>query len=571
MTDNPEQNLQSKEQTAETPKQGAEKQNQTPKSKGPEEPNRDSSKEDFFKNLRDKGIADNINELFQGLGAANFFIDARSGGAYFAEQVDIAGDVVGVNQTKWSTDSSRRSFEKYVAGQISPKLIEKISSVYVQTDSYVQAKRILMEKQILILWGDAKVGKEATAIHLLLSVLQGENILVIDPSEKDFSSFQSEAKNAYLAPASSGKLSNYLLNSLSQQFIKQNSYLVITIDSHVRLSQDHLGEYIVKWKNLPTTETLLKKHLAWYLKDQTILDSCYTFTQKDSVRELLNYQRLPHEIDNLAKHIANGIRNGDEIEQVLASFDVRRVKEQVESWFEEHQDLSQRVFMIALAVLNGGKYQAVLQASQDLESAMKPPSEKEKEMGKEKERETDSEPLFHKTRSQRVKEVKAKLIQGFEDTEFGSSPVERIELDNHQFRSAILSYVWHEYDRLREPLLKWLYELGLNLDFDGQRRAAETVGELSKYSFSFVCEKVLLPWGECKQQYVKALVAQALIIPVYEGDLAPQVLMLLDYWRTVDNRDLCWTATFAYWAYGLRFPETTLRKLLMIATSEEKC
>ncbi|MCP2728355.1 nSTAND3 domain-containing NTPase [Limnofasciculus baicalensis] len=557
MSDNPEIKSPDQDQHDRDPKPSNEKQNQSPKN---EEHHRHSSKNNFFKNFLGKDISDN-------LGGVNIFniTDNRSGGAYFADQVDVVGDVVGVNQTKWNTGSTKHNFLNYVAGQISNEQITKISSVYIQPDSYAQAQRILKEKHILILWGDSKFGKRTTAIHLLLSVLQTEEIFVIDPSLQDFSSFPSETNQRYLASDRSGKLNSYTLNGLSQQLKKQDSYLIITVDSLMRLSQDDLSEYIVKFHHLPTSEALLEKHLEWYLKDQVQLNSNYDPIQEDSVRELLTHKLLPGDIDKLAQLLAKVTINELDLEQALASFDVH-VQEKVESWFGEHQNLTQRVFIIALAVLNGGAYQNVLKASQDLESVINPPPEKDKE----KEDISKSEPLFNTPRSQLVKAVGAKLVQSSEETEFGNSPVERIEFDNDKWQFAVLSYMWQEYDRLREPLLEWLYKLGFHDNWDVRVRVAYAVGELSKYAFSFVCEKVLLPWGKSDQQYVRALVARSLISPVSEGNLAPQVLGLLNYWRTLDNRYLSWTAIYAYWAYGKFFPDIALRKLLEIATFEEE-
>jgi hypothetical protein len=553
VSDNSDQNLSSTAQKAEEPEQAAESQEA-------EESKRTSSAEEFINKFRGDDTARSINEFLRGLGAANVYIDARSGGAYFADQVDITGDVVGGSQTKWT----KRISVKDVAGQVLSANIEKVRSVYVETTSYKQAKKILDEKNILILWGDPKLGKQTTAIHLL-SLLQTEEIFEIDPAVEDLSSFKGEAKQVYvidtLVADSAGKFSSYLLKGLSQKLRQQDSHLVITIDSRVRLSQDALGEYTIKWSELPTSEELLEKHLGWYLRDKAMFHSCHALAQSDSVRELLNNKLLPGDIDRLAELLTKVVRKELELEEALAGFGVR-VRQQVESWFEEHQDFTQCVFMIALAVLSGSSYQAVVDASQRLQSLIKPPSEKEEA--------SNSKPVF-KRRSQQLKEVCAHLVQGYENTEFGRSPVELIELNNPRFQPAILSYVWEEYDHLREPLLAWLDELGSHPNFEVQIRAAAAVGELSKYAFGTVIEKVLRPWANCQDRHLQKLAALALSIPVFESDLAPQVLRLLHHWSTLNNSQLRWTATAAYGGYvGLRFPDIALRDLFAIAKSGDE-
>lgn len=224
MNGNPEENPPSNEQPAENPESAA-------KSKEAKESNPPKTLEEFIKNFTGSDSSKSISEFLQGLGAANVFIDARSGGAYFTDRVDITGDVVGVNQTKWTRVSAKRSSVKEVAGQVLSADIEKVRSVYVETASYTQAKSILSEKHVLILCGDSNYGKQTTAIHLL-AILTAEEIFEINPTVEDLSSFQCESAQMYvidtLAPDSAEKLNSYVLNSLSQKLREQQSYLVIT-------------------------------------------------------------------------------------------------------------------------------------------------------------------------------------------------------------------------------------------------------------------------------------------------------------------------------------------------------
>ncbi|MEH1970475.1 hypothetical protein [Nostoc sp.] len=556
MSDDSDQNPSSGQQNAENPEQPH-------KNEGTEPSNHTNPEEEFIKNFVGKDTARNINEFLQWQGAANIFIDARSGGAYFANKVDITGDVVGGNQTK----STKHLSVKDIAGLVLSADIEKVRSVYIETTRYEQAKSILKKKRVLLLWGDSKIGKQTTAIHLLLHS-QNQEIFEIDPAVEDLSSFQCESKQVYvidtLANDSAGKLNSYLLKGLNQRLSQQDSYLVITVDSRVRLSPEALQEYIVHWSELPTSEELLEKHLAWYLKDQAMLEVSHSLIHSDSVRQLLNNNLLPGDVDRLAELLAKVVRKELELEEALAGFSVR-VREQVESWFEkeENQHLSKYVFIITLAVLSGSSYQAVLDASKRLQFLIKPPSAQKEA--------SDVEPIFNRRRSQWLKGVCAHSTEGYENTEFGRSPVELIELDNPRFQPAVLHYVWKEYDHLREPLLLWLYELGSHPSFEVRIRTAAAVGELSKYAFGFVLEKVLRPWANSDDRRLQRLAAQALSIPVFESDLAPQVMGLLHHWSTVNNPNLRWTATATYGGYvGLRFPDIALRDLLAIAKSGDR-
>jgi len=554
MSDNTEQNSPLNEENPE-------KSEQTDDSKDEPESKQKSAFEELIKKISESDRNKNISELLQGLGAANVYIDARSGGAYFANQVDITGDVVGNTQHKWSAVSDQHSSAEGVAGQVLSVEIEKVSSVYVQTTRYTQAQQILNEKHLLILWGNSRLGKRTTAIHLLLSCLHGEDIFEIDPTVDKLSSLQCESKQMYvidtLAPDSASKLSNYVLRGLSQKLTQKDSYLIITIDSSWRISQEALGDYLINWSELPKNETVLETHLVWYLKTTEAVIISDTLNQPD-IDEILNNKLLPDDIDRLAELLAKVLKNELKLEEALAGFRVR-VQQKVESWFDEHEDPRLRIFMISLAVFSGSKYQTVINASQDLQSILRPQIENGQTY--------DSEPLFNKKRSQWLQYVSAHVVQGYENTEFGNSAVELIELDNPAFQPAVLYYVWHEYDQYRERLLKWLHELGSHRDFQVRIRVAAAVGELSKYAFGDVLDQVLRHWANCDDERLQRLAAISLSIPVFESKIAPQVLSLLHHWsKDKNNYKLRWTAAAAYGGYvGLRFPDIALRDLFVIA------
>ncbi len=550
------------EQAPSSIKETDEKLEEAAESQNTKASNTTNSVEDFIKDFAEKDKAEDISDLLRSLGVANVYIDARSGGAYFTDQVEITGDVVGGNQTK----RTKRNSVKEVAGQILSANIEKIRSVYVETDKYQHVKTILDEKHLLILQGHRRFGKQTTAIHLL-STFNAEEIFEIDPAITDLSSLQCEAKQVYLidtlAVGSAEKLNGYVLNGLSRKLKQQQSYLVITLENHISISQETLRGYLFHWKDLPSTDKLLEKHLRWYITDQAMLDSGYCVAQSDAVRQLLDKQLLPSEIDKLASLLAKVASQELNLEEALARFG-SSAYEQVKNWFEQDKrEFSQRIFMIALAVLSGSSYQAVKDASQRLQLLVQPPSKKDEE--------SDPVPVFDQTRSQLLKEVFANLVPGYENTEFGRSPVELVEFKNPTFQPAVISYVWHEYDYLREPLLIWLHELGSHSDSEVRIRAAAAIGELSKYAFRDVLNQVLRPWANSQNRSLQKLAALALSVPVFESNLAPQVLGLLHSWSTLkNNSNLRWTATSAYGGYvGLRFPDAALRDLFAITSSGE--
>ena len=520
------------------------------------------SEDELIKHIGDTDTARVIAELLRGQRIAAVYIDARSGGVFFSGEAHITGDVVGQRQVKQPLKPPMGAYAEILAGRVLDEDLEKIRNVYVKPSLYGQAYRILSEKKVLLLWGQAHWGKWTTAIHLLSS-LQVEQIFEIRPDVvlDDVLSFEIEDRKGYLvdtlAPDSAQKLSPTILNRLSMRFGEKGSYLVVTVDSRVSLSKTALGANGVVWNDLPDSLQLLKTHLGWYLTDQGKLAQAIELSKSDEVQSLLSTYLLPREMDTLAALLADVVHSKLELDDALSRFESRALQ-QVEEWFENHEKLEERTFMISIAILSGASYQSVSSADERLQSLIKPAAA-------ESETPPDISSIFG-SRSRRVRETWAHLSQGYEETEFGRSPVEVIELDNPSFQPAVLHYVWNEYDRLREPLVDWLRYLGIHANYDVRVRVAAAVGELSKYSFGYIKEKILLPWANHQDKRARASAAFALGIPVWEGEFAPQVLGLLHHWSTLRNNwRLNWTAAAAYGGLvGLRFPDIALRDLCNI-------
>ena len=525
------------------------------------------SEDELIKHVGDTDTARVIAELIRGQQIAAVYIDARSGGVFFGGEAHITGDVVGQRQVKQPLKPSMGAYAEILAGHVLDDDLEKIRNVYVKPSLYGRAYHILSEKNVLLLWGQAHWGKWTTALHLLWS-LQVEQIFEIRPDVVlgDVLSVEIESRMGYLvdtlAPDSAKKLSLTTLNRLSKRFGEKGSYLVVTVDSRVSLSKTALGANLVVWNDIPSSLQMLKTHLSWYLTDQGKLAQAVELSESDGVRSLLSTRILPGEIDILATLLADVVRNKLELDDALSRFE-SRAAQQVEEWFESHKKLEERTFMISMAILSGASYPSVSSADERLQSCIRRVmSEGEIPPGT---------PSIFGSRSQRLREACAHLSQGYEETEFGRSPVEVIELDNPSFQPAVLHYVWNEYDRLRGPLVDWLRELGIQASSEVRVRVAAAAGELSKYSFGYVKEKILLPWANHQDKRARVSAAFALGVPAWDGEFAPQVLGLLHHWSTLRNNwRLNWTAAAAYGGLvGLRFPDIALRDLWNIVQAKD--
>jgi|GEM_PF-6078939 len=519
------------------------------------------TEEDLLKQIKDEHIANTIAELLRGQKVASVYIDARQ--HYETRVGSVAGAVSsGSGDVKYGTASTGKRSEGSVdTGQVLSEDLEKIKNVYVRPSPYNQAQKLLSERHVVLLLGSAHSGKLTTALHLLSSFNDG--IFEISPNIKPekLGSFEFEKEQGYvidtLVPDEITSLNSSLLNRLSNKLVNQNSYLVITVDSRVALSRESLSRYLVVWNDIPNRDDLLKQYLAWYSTDNAECSKAEELSKSDAVQQLLNTHLLPREIDHLAILLTKVAKGELDLQAALSRFEAQAYRD-VETWFDNNKDLENRAFMVSVAVLNGASYQAIADAAKMLQSSIEPLlPEDELQV---------TNTIFGKTHSQRLKEVCAHPVQGYEQTHFGRSPVELVELDNPTFQPAVLRYIWKEFDGLRELLLVWLRDLGSNSGFDVRVRSAAAVGELSKYNFKYVESLVLSHWAKQRDNKSRASAALALGIPAWEGEFAPQVLGLLHHWSTLRHSQLCRTATEAYGGLvGQRFPDIALHNLHLIA------
>src|SRR6266545_4072624 len=385
--------------------------------------------------------------------AFSVYIDARSGGSYFAGKTHVGHDVIGRDQQTAGTTS--RQDRNAMAGQVAEEHLRKVRKVYQPTSEYGEARRVLDSKHVVVLHGRQHSGKWTTALHLL-AASDSSGIAEINPDIDldDLVGFGFERGRRYAVdafrPESAEQLTGFVLNRLSDVLEERSSYLVLTVDTRVSLSKDAVAGYLITWSELPDRATLLERHLAWYLSAAKADTDGRGLADSAAVRELLETHLLPGEIDGLAEC----------------------------------------AFMIAAAIFNGASYQAVASAAARLQELLEPldpaPPDQERR---------DRRPVFGTTRTQRLKDVGARLESGYRVAEFGLGAVELLQLDNPTVQPAVLRHVWHEHHAVRAPLLTWLGELGRHRSAEVRLRAAAAVGKLAEYDFGHVRAEVLLPWA----------------------------------------------------------------------------
>jgi hypothetical protein len=511
--------------------------------------------DDLTREIRDRDTAGVVNSLLQSLQTSAVYIDARSGGVFFGSEARITGDVVGRGQTK-TVAAVSASFTNLPVARVLGQNLEKCQEVYVAPTDYRRAQHILESSHVLVLWGRAHWGKWTSAVHLLCRTHK-DAVLEIKPDIElsTLLSLDLQPQCGYVIDTFTAdeakSLNAFTLKRLSEHFKRHESHLIFTVDNRVSLKNEMLQNNLVTWKELPTAEGVLLKHLKWYGKGQISRDDIQDLLQQQPVHDLLSTSLLPGQLDRLAELLSKALKSEISFEDAYARFD-SYAERQVNQWFKEHEELDERTFLISLAVFNGSPEESILEADKSLQVLVRPSKR-------------DDEPSslvspFALTASQRVMHDFTHVEQGYEITEFGESPTDFVVLDNPSLQPAVLQYVWQTYPALRRPLMEWLHSLGTHPSFGMRVRAAAAVGKLSKYNFGHVRREVILPWANHQSASARVAAALALGVPAWEGDLAPQVLGLLHHWSTLQNNwRLNWTAIAAYGGLvGVRFPDAAL-------------
>jgi hypothetical protein len=245
-----------------------------------------------------------------------------------------------------------------------------------------------------------------------------------------------------------------------------------------------------------------------------------------------------------------------------------RAHRDVAEWFDKHADLTDCAFMIAVAILSGVSYQAVADASRRLQELLEalepadPDEQKPKAAGK---------PLFGTTRTQRLKDVGARLESGYQLAEFGLSRsswlcwITRLS-SQPCWSTSGGSTTWSASHC--SPGSRSLARTAISTSGSG---AAAAVGKLAEYDFGHIRSEVLNPWATDGNEWAREAAAAELGVPAWGSEVTPQTFGLLHHWSTLkDNLHLRWSAAAAYGGLaGLRFPELALHELGRILGAED--
>lgn len=455
-----------------------------------------------------------------------------------------------------SNNTSRQS------GKFTVGTVNRIQSIYVPPPKYAQVFSALKEKCIVILQGKRRIGKVASALHLLSELVKSDKISEIDLSleVQELKSFNFEPNEGYLIDSLTqpSESDTNLLEDISRRLQlpdNKRSYLVITVNEQIILPQE-FSRYVVNWNDLPDKSQVFDNHLKWYAPD--CYDQALAVSKDSDIKLLLEEKEsnLPPEIDALSDLICQVAKGTIEIEQVSERLTFKATQK-IKGWFDSNQSTEVRAFMIALATLNKNRFYDIDNASRLLYAKIVPFLDEE----------TETEKLdFWKSHQKQLEQVLAHSVHGIEQTHFGSSSVELIEFVNRKHQRLVLQHIWSEFYTLRPIFINWLAELSQHEDFNVRASVASCAGILSEYDFRLLLSTLITPWAKHNSIGLRMLAAFALGVPAWNSESAPKVLSLLRSWSKGGNFQMRQTAAMACggW-FGVRFPESAIANLKEIA------
>ncbi|MEO3973819.1 hypothetical protein [Streptomyces sp. CAU 1734] len=349
------------------------------------------------------------------------------------------------------------------------------------------------------------------------------------------------------------------------------SPLVIILDDQAPSAglEDHVIEHeggeSVRFK-------VFERHLTALLFDRP--EECRKLLEHEGLTEDLRGHRSLHEIGLLADGLAGRVHRGDDIDVIVSGLatalrsravELLKAQPRAANGEDRRTDVSlwSRAFLMAGVVLDGMALSRVSRESHrlaELLHGVRSPSL------------APEMPLF-------VESVRDWLAgQEMEFVDRKGSPVDerypgcRVRLRPRGLGEAVMEVLWHDHSGARGPLLEWLDGLVDKDEEDIRVSAAQTVGLLAAFDWSYVYEELLVRWASDKGDHAARrhfAAAWALERAVADPLLAPQVRQLLRRWSQQREFQPCAQAAYGT-RIGAMYPAEALDGLELIAQSGMK-
>jgi hypothetical protein len=456
------------------------------------------------------------------------------------------------------------------SGLVGANLIQSIMDTRVITADHIVLRETLERYGAAYVSGEDGGGRLTTAYAVLAELCGTDKIVAIDlDDDADLTTVLKQgdllrAGHGHVVelPADQPAPRKSTLTTAGGQFAGSPFYLVVIGPPG---AADHtLHPYEVRHQP-PGPADVLNRHLPRLLGSRTnwsaeqITTFVATCRNAPGIAERLYSSWQPGEVVQLARRLVDvGLRGGHPDEALALLPDaLRKLAVDVLQDAQDDDDahtLRRLTARIAYALFPGRQAAVVFELASWLFAAL-----------------SAEEPTTSEGSAQIVKTVFDGNMENLIDDRMRAHHAEDdddrlVRLVDPALARAVLDVVWHDYDHLRGPLVRWLQVLGRHARYEVRTRVGQLAGQLALYDFNTTYRYLLRPWARSQYTAHRQSAATAMERAVLEPKLTARVCRQVQDWALSPDQYMNDTAARAYATrLGADFADEPLTYLWLVA------
>ncbi|ATE52680.1 hypothetical protein [Actinosynnema pretiosum] len=455
-------------------------------------------------------------------------------------------------------------------GPIPREVLDSITSTYVEPANYRELRAGVRDRRLVLLRAPAGWGRTATALHLLArECAEGVDKLSPDTDLRVLSTrLELGADRGYLLEAldldQAASLSGFALGQWRLRLEQAGARMVVLVAAHTRFREREVADYLLEGAQRTDDLALVLSHFRTGLRraggEERELDEFPEFA--DLVEEVLGRTLRAHDLAELGRGLCRVVLGEHDLAEVRLRY-ARGAGSAFREWFDGLEDVGQRAFAIALAVLDG------LPLATTAEHAIK--LAKSFQAAEVPDRRDRARDVFALRTPALAEHLEAEITTAVHDGELGSLAVDVVRYRDPHRPREVLEHVWREHPEAHAVVRGWLRALGGSSDRAVRFRAGVAVGLLSLSEFEQVRRHVIERWADRKRYWERDAVLGALRLPSLQPELQPLITRMVDKW--LQGKEATGRRTAAVAALGvlpIMAVEESLKRLRKAANTTDQ-
>lgn len=415
-------------------------------------------------------------------------------------RAEFGGDAVGGNKTVTNHYYGSSHLRSSSGPMPAPSVTSLLQRFVKSSDHDVLVQR-LRDTRVFVLCGPKGSGRQTAAIGILTDVDQvSRPVHVLNPKvQPDYLAGQLINGAHHLIPDLSVDTDDPLrqqhLYEIQKKLQENDGYAIITIDPRAAeegaLTEQH------EWQP-PAAGDILRAHLGADRLDQSYIQLGLGL---EETRAYLETQPSPKEIVEYARRLT-AYFHGQATREDLAGYHITAAEHHARRAFADTSNsLREKAFLIALAVLDRLPYPTIAEAGDDLYRTF------------EEHRSLSTFGTSHSARLNWARAYETDSVETDHDPALNTVTAFR----NPATWPAVLRHVWLEHPTARDPIRRWLRDLGATAPRASRVRAALAAGFLASIDFPSIANSLLGQWAGSKQLGQRQVAAWALFAATEQG------------------------------------------------------